>query len=137
MIQQVSHFPIFVTDQDEAMDFYVGKLGFELKHDQTLPNGFRWLAVSPPGQDIQIILALPQKSSRMTDEDHEAFKGLVAKGAFGACVFNTADCRRTYEELSAKGVEFLSPPQEQFYGVEAVMKDPFGNWFSLTQPSGA
>lgn len=137
MIQQVSHFPIFVSDQDEALDFYVGKLGFEKTHDQTLPNGFRWLTVRPPGQDINIILALPQKSPRMTDDDLAAFKGLIAKGAFGACVFRTADCRKTYEELTANGVEFSAPPKEEFYGVESVMKDPFGNWFSVNQPSGA
>jgi uncharacterized glyoxalase superfamily protein PhnB len=58
----------------------------------------------------------------------------MAKGAFGAGVFETADCQRTYDELKDRGVEFASPPKEQFYGVEAVLKDPFGNWFSLTQP---
>jgi hypothetical protein len=59
---------------------------------------------------------------------------LMKKGTFGAGVFQTADCRKTYEELKAKGLEFLSPPKEQFYGIEAVFRDPFGNWFSMTQP---
>jgi uncharacterized glyoxalase superfamily protein PhnB len=54
------------------------------------------------------------------------------RGIFGAGVLATDDCRKTYEELSAKGVEFLSPPKDEFYAVEAIMKDPFGNWFSLT-----
>ena len=49
-------------------------------------------------------------------------------------VFNTPDCRRTYEELKAKSVEFSSAPEDKSYGVEAILKDPFGNWFSLTQP---
>lgn len=59
---------------------------------------------------------------------------LVKKGVFGAGVFDTADCRKTYEELKAKGVEFLSPPKEELFGIQAVFKDPFGNWFSMTQP---
>ena len=62
-----------------------------------------------------------------------ALKELVAKGAMGTGVLATDDCEATYEELSARGVEFLSPPEEQPYGIKAVMKDPFGNWFSLTQ----
>lgn len=52
----------------------------------------------------------------------------------GTGVFETKDCRATYEELKSKGVEFINPPEEKFYGIEAVMKDNSGNWFSLTQP---
>ena len=59
---------------------------------------------------------------------------LLKKGMFNAGAFHTADCRKTFEELKAKGVEFVSEPKDQFYGVESVFKDPFGNWFSLTQP---
>jgi catechol 2,3-dioxygenase-like lactoylglutathione lyase family enzyme len=142
MIQRMSHSAIFVLDQEVAKDFYVNKLGFEVKMDESMPNGFRWLTVSPKGQpDLQIIL---MKVAPMPDEfasvnkvqskDVEAIRELMKKGAFGAGVFQTADCRKTYEELKAKGVEFLSPPKDQFYGVEAVFKDPFGNWFSMTQP---
>ena len=66
--------------------------------------------------------------------DLEAMIALLKKGMISGGAFQTADCRKTYEELKAKGVEFVSEPKEQFYGVEAVVKDPFGNWFSLTQP---
>ncbi len=142
MIQRMSHSAIFVLDQDEAKDFYVNKLGFELSMDQSMPNGFRWLTVTPKGQpDLQIILMKVAPSpmegaqvQKIQPQDVETIGGLIKKGAFGAGVFQTADCRKTYEEMKSKGVEFLSPPKDQFYGVEAVFRDPFGNWFSLTQP---
>lgn len=142
MIQRMSHSAIFVLDQDVAKDFYVNKLGFEVSMDQSMPNGFRWLTVSPKGQpDLQIILMKVAPSpfdvnnvQKIQPQDVETISGLMKKGAFGAGVFQTADCRKTYEEMKAKGVEFLSPPKDQFYGVEAVFRDPFGNWFSMTQP---
>jgi len=71
---------------------------------------------------------------KLQEDDVANIKALVKKGAFGAGVFDTADCRKTYEELKAKGVEFLAPPKEEFYGIQAVFRDPFGNWFSLTEP---
>jgi catechol 2,3-dioxygenase-like lactoylglutathione lyase family enzyme len=142
MIQRMSHSAIFVLDQDVAKDFYVNKLGFELKMDESMPNGFRWLTVNPKGQpDLEIILMKVAPSPfegtnprKIQQEDVGTIAELMKKGAFGAGVFQTADCRKTYEELRDKGVEFLSPPKDQFYGVEAVFRDPFGNWFSMTQP---
>ena len=135
MIQRMSFGSIFVRDQDVAIDFYVNKLGFELTRDQTLPHGFRWVTVRPKGQtELQIILFKPTAGKQLTDDDVDRINELMGKGAFGAGVFETADCQRTYDELKEQGVEFASPPKEQFYGVEAVLKDPFGNWFSLTQP---
>ena len=145
MIQKMSHTTIYVADQDVAKDFYVNKLGFDVKVDQSMPSGFRWLTVSPKGQpDLEIIL---MKVGSGTDfvqnggdagkdaaSDLEAMLALLKKGMISGGAFQTADCRKTYEELKAKGVEFVSEPKEQFYGVEAVVKDPFGNWFSLTQP---
>jgi catechol 2,3-dioxygenase-like lactoylglutathione lyase family enzyme len=142
MIQRMSHSAIFVLDQDVARDFYVNKLGFELNMDESMPNGFRWLTVSPKGQpELQIILmkVAPSPSEfsngqKIKPQDVETIAALMKKGAFGAGVFQTADCRKTYEEMKAMGVEFVSEPKEQFYGVEAVFRDPFGNWFSMTQP---
>jgi catechol 2,3-dioxygenase-like lactoylglutathione lyase family enzyme len=146
MIQKMSHTTIYVLDQDKAKDFYVGTLGFEVKVDQSLPTGFRWLTVAPKGQsDLEIIL---MKVGSATDfvntkggegaknnaNDVDTIAGLLKKGWFGPGAFQTADCRKTFEELKAKGVEFVSEPKDQFYGVEAVFKDPFGNWFSMTQP---
>jgi catechol 2,3-dioxygenase-like lactoylglutathione lyase family enzyme len=131
----MSHAAIFVLDQDVAKDFYVNKLGLQTKTDETMPNGFRWLTVTPKGQpDLEIILMKVAPGPKLAEQDVATISALVKKGAFGAGVFETADCRRTYEELKAKGVEFVSAPKDQFYGVEAVFKDPFGNWFSMSQP---
>lgn len=66
----------------------------------------------------------------------KTLRGLLAQGSLNGGVLQTSDCRKTYEELKAKGVEFLSPPKEEFYGVEAILKDNSGNWFSMTEPKG-
>ena len=135
MIQRMSHTAIFVPDQEVAYDFYVNKLGLEVRTDATMDNGFRWLTVGPKGQkDFEIILMLVGSDKKADPQVAEMLRTVIAKGGLGAGVFDTADCRKTYEELKEKGVEFLSPPTEQFYGVEAIFKDPFGNWFSLGQP---
>jgi len=134
MIQKLSHVTVFVTDQDAARDFYVNKLGFEVNTDATMDNGLRWLTVNPKGQDIEIILMKLAPNPFCDDESVDMLKKLLNKGVLGAGAFHTADCKKTYEELKAKGVEFKFPPTERFYGIETVFKDNSGNWFSLTQP---
>jgi catechol 2,3-dioxygenase-like lactoylglutathione lyase family enzyme len=135
MIQKLSHTTVYVTDQDAAKDFYVNKLGLAVNTDQTMDNGFRWLTVSPKGQpDLEIVLMKLGPNPFVDDEAVELLQKLQKKGVLGAGVFNTADCKKTYEELKAKGVEFKFPPSERFYGIETVFKDVSGNWFSLTQP---
>lgn len=144
MIARLSHTSLFVNDQEKAYDFYVNILGFKVKNDVKMENGFRWLTVNAPDQpDVEIILMdiLHQSMARseacpdgFDEESRNAFKLLMDKGILGAGVFNTPDCRATYEELKAKGVRFAGEPKEQFYGIEAVMYDDCGNWFSLTQP---
>ena len=137
MIQRLSHATLYVLDQDAAKDFYVNKLGFEVRMDGKMDNGFRWLTVSAKGQpDLQIIL-MQVDGPNMAPEAAKAIRSLLIEGKINGGAFQTADCRKTYEELKAKGVEFLSPPKEQFYGVEAVLKDNSGNWFSMTEPKGA
>jgi catechol 2,3-dioxygenase-like lactoylglutathione lyase family enzyme len=137
MIQRLSHTTLYVLDQDAAKDFYVNKLGFDVRMDGKMDNGFRWLTVSPKGQpDLQIIL-MQVDGPNMQPEAAKAIRGLLADGKINGGVLQTSDCRETYKELKDKGVEFLSPPKEQFYGVEAVMKDNSGNWFSMTEPKGA
>jgi predicted enzyme related to lactoylglutathione lyase len=78
----------------------------------------------------------PNAGMLMDEETATQLRAIMAKGVLGADAFNTDDCRGTYEELKAKGVEFLSEPAERPYGIEAVFKDNSGNWFSLTQPNG-
>lgn len=138
MIQRMSHVSIFVLDQDEAYDFYVNKLGFDVRMDARMDNGFRWLTLSPKGQpDLQIVLMPTAPSPMMDEETSEQLRALIRKGKLGAGVFQTADCHKTYEELKAKGVEFAQPPMDRFYGIEAIVKDNSGNWFSMTQPKEA
>jgi len=126
---------IFVLDQDEAKDFYAGKLGFEVKTDYTAPNGFRWLAVAPKGQsEVEIALIKIGSAQQADSKEVEALTELVKKGFLSSAAFQTADCRKTYDELKAKGVEFVSEPKDEFYGVVTILKDPFGNKFSMSQP---
>lgn len=134
MITRFSHITLYVLDQEVAYDFYVNKLGFEVRTDATMENGFRWLTVGPKTQpELEVALMLVTAGPLMDEETAEQMRALVRKGAMGTGVLDTDDCRKTYEELVAKGVKFKSAPEEQFYGIEALMEDPFGNWFSVTQ----
>ncbi|MDP4149305.1 MAG: VOC family protein [Bacteroidota bacterium] len=135
MITKMSHATLYVTDQQKAYDFYVNILGFSVHTDATMDNGFRWLAVTPPDQpNLNITLLNPLTGFMYPDpEVRNAFKLLLEKGSLGGGVLYTPDCRATYEELKAKGVVFRSEPKEQFYGIEAIITDGVGNWFSMTQ----
>ena len=132
---KLSHTAFFVTDQQKAYDFYVNKLGFKVHTDVTMDNGYRWLTVTPPSQtDLEIIL-MPVTGMMNLDEDaKKALQLLLEKGVMGAGAFYTPDCRATYLELKNKGVIFKCEPKEQFYGIEAIITDDCGNWFSMTQP---
>jgi catechol 2,3-dioxygenase-like lactoylglutathione lyase family enzyme len=133
MIQRLTHATIYVLDQDAARDFYVNKLGFEVRMDQSMDNGFRWLTVSPKGQpDFQLIL-MKVDGPNIQPDVAAILRGLLERGKLGGAVLQADDCRATYEDLKAKGVEFLAPPADRFYGVEAVLKDNSGNWFSMNQ----
>jgi catechol 2,3-dioxygenase-like lactoylglutathione lyase family enzyme len=133
MIQRLSHTMVWVIDQNAAYDFYVNKLGFEVRTDNDM-EGFRWLTVGPKGQpEMEIILMQPAPGPMIDEDTVTAVRTLVEKGALFAGVFETADCKKTYEELKARGVEFQSEPTDRFYGIEAMFRDNSGNWFSLTQ----
>ena len=136
MITKLSHATVWVLDQDRALDFYTGKLGFEVRTDVTM-DSFRWLTVGAPGQpDVELVLAFPGPPM-LDPESAEMVQRLVAKGALGAGVLATDDCRATYDELRSRGVEFIQEPAERQYGIEATFRDDSGNWFSLTQRAGA
>ena len=134
MISRLSHTTIWVLDQDEALDFYTRKLGFEVRTDASVDN-FRWLTVGPPDQPDHELILLEPGPPMMDEEAAEQLKRLVAKGAVGPGAFETDDCRATYEQLSERGVSFLSEPTKRFYGIEATLRDNSGNWFSMTEPS--
>jgi catechol 2,3-dioxygenase-like lactoylglutathione lyase family enzyme len=135
MFNSISHSGIYVLDQDEALDFYVGKLGFEVTADFDL--GFmRWLTVSVAGNPDHHILLEKPGPPMMTDEVAGQIRDLLTKGALGlSIILTTDDCRKTYDELKAKGVEFLDEPTEQPYGIDCGFRDPFGNQGRITQPS--
>lgn len=134
MITKMSHAMVWVLNQQEALEFYTNKLGFEVRTDATMDGGFRWLTVGPKGQpDFEVILMEPSPGFMLDEATAKQVRDLVQKGKLGGGVFDTADCRATYEELSAKGVEFMGPPEEQSWGLGTVFKDNSGNWFSLSQ----
>jgi catechol 2,3-dioxygenase-like lactoylglutathione lyase family enzyme len=134
MVTKLSHATIYVLDQDVAHDFYVNKLGMEVRTDATMDGGFRWLTVGPKAQpDLEIILMLVASGPALDDKAAAAMRDLIQSGAMGAGVLEADDIHATYAELTAKGVEFMGPPEEKFYGTECLMKDPFGNWFSMTE----
>lgn len=136
MIRKMSHATIFVANQEEALNFYRDKLGFQVHTDAMVGADFRWLTLNVPDQpDFEIVLMEPKPGMLMDEGTASQVRALLAKGVLGAGVFNTDDCRGTYDELKGKGVEFLTEPAERPYGIEAVFKDNSGNWFSLTQPS--
>lgn len=132
MITRMTVTNIHVIDQDSAFDFYVNKLGFTLVNDIPMGPDTRWLTVSPPEQpDLQLVL-FPVKVSKMfPKETAETLITLIRKGVFGCGVLTCNDIFATYEELKAKGVEFIKPPTKEFYGTEAMFKDDSGNFFSL------
>jgi uncharacterized glyoxalase superfamily protein PhnB len=127
----ISH--VFVADQDQALDFYVGKLGLEVSNDQDL--GFmRWLTVRVPGQPGRDILLEKPGPPAMDATTAQQVRELIAKGASGFTVgFTTSDCRKLYESLKAKGVEFTQAPVEQPYGIDIGVRDPFGNHIRIVQ----
>ena len=134
MLTKITHSQVYVLDQDEALDFYVGKLGLEVNTDADL--GFmRWLTVNVPGQpERQILLEKPGPPSH-DDATAEQVRELVTKGAMGmAGIFVVDDIHKTYEELLANGVEFTEEPTERDYGTDCALRDPFGNHIRIGQP---
>jgi uncharacterized glyoxalase superfamily protein PhnB len=120
-----------VGDQDEALAWYTEKLGFVKKIDADA-GGWRWITVTPPGQD-DFEISLIDPSVR---PDVEAdVRSLMARGGLNGLIIQTDDCHAAYEELKARGVEFTSEPEEYFYGIDCGFRDPFGNSFRLTQPA--
>jgi catechol 2,3-dioxygenase-like lactoylglutathione lyase family enzyme len=132
MITNVSLATVFCTDQDEAKKFYVDVLGFEERQDATMGD-FRWVTVGHPSQP-ELDVTLMRPGPPLDEEMAAAVTRALAKGSMGGLGLAVDDCRKTYEELSAQGVEFPQPPSERPYGVEAVMRDVSGNWLVLVEP---
>jgi len=122
---------LVVRDYDEALDFFVGKLGFRLVEDSEVPEQQkRWVVVAPPGEgSAHLLLARassPEQASRIGNQT-------------GGRVFlflYTDDFRRDYDRYRSIGIEFVRPPKVEPYGTVAVFKDLYGNWWDLVQPVG-
>jgi uncharacterized glyoxalase superfamily protein PhnB len=127
---------LWVHDQEEALAFYTEKLGFEVRSDVTLPEmgDFRWLTVSPPGQeDVAIVLMAIPGPPMMDEETTRQVEELMSKGFAGTAFLTTDDCRGEYEQLKARGVEFTETPEDRPYGIDCGFRDPSGNSIRLTE----
>ena len=129
----LSHCFMWVTDQDQALEFYTGTVGLEVRTDVSM-EGYRWLTVGPPKQrDIELGLAAIGPPIPPADQD--TVRDLVSKGSLGGVIFETDDCRATFEQVRARGAEVLQEPIEQPYGViDCAFRDPSGNMIRFSQP---
>ena len=138
MITRMSHVLVWVKDQQEALEFYRDKLGFEVDTDAKIGDDFRWLTMRIPTQlGFEIILMEPKAGMMLDEESAAQLRSLVDKGVLGGGVFEADDIYKTYDELKARGVGFQGPPSVQSWGTATVMKDNSGNWFSLGQDEKA
>jgi len=127
---------LWVHDQDEALAFYTGKLGWEVRSDVTVPElgNFRWLTVAPPQQpDIAVVLMAIPGPPVMDAQTADDVRNLMSKGFAGTVFLTTDDCRASYEELKGRGVEFVEEPEERPYGIDSAFRDPSGNNIRLTE----
>jgi uncharacterized glyoxalase superfamily protein PhnB len=133
---RIANAQLWVTDQDEALEFYTQKVGMEVRSDVTLPEmgNFRWLSVGPAGQpDVAITLMAIPGPPVMDEETAEQVRSLVAKGFAGTVFLTTDDVRADYEELKGRGIEFTDELEERPYGIDSGFRDPSGNALRLTQ----
>ena len=127
---------LWVHDQDEALAFWTEKVGMEVRSDVTVPElgNFRWLSVGPPGQDDIAIVLMAIPGPPIMDEDTtRQVEELMAKGFAGTIFLATEDVQASYEELKARGVDFIDTPEERPYGIDSTFRDPSGNHVRLTQ----
>lgn len=132
MITKLNVASIYVLDKDEALEFYVGKLGLE-KGNDVQQGSYRWLTVRVPGGETEI--SLEQPGAPLHDEaTAEQLRELIAKGALNGLVLNTDDVRGLYERLKASGfTDFTQEPADHFYGTDMGLRDPSGNAIRILQ----
>ena len=133
---KLSNAQLWVHDQDEALEFYTKKLGWEVRADVTLAElgNFRWLTVGPAGQeDFAVVLMAIPGPPVMDADTADQVRSLMEKGFAGTVFLTTDDVRASYEELKARGVEFNEAPEERPYGIDSGFRDPSGNSLRLTQ----
>ena len=133
MLTRLNISQIYVLDQDQALDFYVGKLGLEVDADFDL--GFmRWLTIKVPGTTTGSILLERPGPPSMNEETAALVRELVSKGASGGHLFFACeDAYKTHADLKAKGVELIEEPEDRGYGIDFGLRDPFGNHVRIAQ----
>lgn len=137
MNQGVSVMGLYVNDQEEALEFYVGKLGFRV-HTDVRNGSYRWLTVQHPDQpSFQLGLFTPGPPIH-DDATAQTLRAMVAKGAMPPVVLAVSDCRASYARLKANGVEFTQEPVERYGSIDAGFRDPSGNGWKMIQaaPNG-
>lgn len=133
MITNISITSVFVKDVDESKKFYTEVLGFAAKEDITLGDGYRWCTVNHPSQpelSVHLTVPGPPHSPDMVAQINRA----LDEGGMHGLGLNVDDCQKTHADLVDKGVEFIQPPEERPYGVEAIARDNSGNWMVLVEP---
>jgi catechol 2,3-dioxygenase-like lactoylglutathione lyase family enzyme len=133
MLNAITITSIYVLDQDQALDFYVGKLGFVVQSDMDF-GPMRWLTVNLPGQPDRAVLLEKPGPPSMSEETAAQVRDAVTKGASGGHLFFSCDdAYKTHAELRAKGVEITEEPVDQPYGIDFGLRDPFGNHIRIAQ----
>jgi catechol 2,3-dioxygenase-like lactoylglutathione lyase family enzyme len=133
MITNVSLTTVYCMDQEKARDFYVDVLGFERRDDVTMGDGFRWVTAGHPSQpELEVTFMTP--GPPLDPDAAEFLRRQLEKGEWGGLGLRVDDCRKTFEELTTKGVTFVQEPADRPYGVEAVIRDNSGNWLVLVEP---
>jgi uncharacterized glyoxalase superfamily protein PhnB len=135
---RVANAQLWVHDQEEALDFWTNKVGFEVRADISMPElgNFRWLTVGAPGQDDFSIALLAIPGPPVMDEDtKKQVEDLMSKGFSGSVFLNSDDVQAEYEELKGRGVEFTEAPSERPYGIDSEFRDPSGNTIRLGKPT--
>jgi catechol 2,3-dioxygenase-like lactoylglutathione lyase family enzyme len=133
MLKSLTITQMYVPDQDEALDFYVGKLGFEVTNDMEF-GPMRWLTIALPGQPDRAVLLEKAGPPSMSDETAAQVRELISKGAAGGHLFfQTDDAWKTHAELKERGVEITEEPVDRGYGIDFGLRDPFGNHLRVAQ----
>lgn len=132
MITNISLVTLYVNDQDEAKKFYIDKLGFVETADIQAGPDFRWVTVAHPDHlELEATLMVP--GPPLSEEVADVVRRTLADGTMSGFGIATDDCRKTFEELTSKGVDFVQEPQERPYGVEAIIRDNSGNWLVMVE----
>jgi uncharacterized glyoxalase superfamily protein PhnB len=135
---KVANGQVWVHDQEEALDFWTNKVGWEVRADITMPElgDFRWLTVGAPGQDDFSLALMAIPGPPVMDEDtKKQVEDLMSKGFAGTVFLTTDDVQGAYEELKGRGVEFTEAPAERPYGIDSEFRDPSGNAYRLGNPT--